>query len=102
MLTIKQSCMRMLVGDWQAVEGVLSKVMATVSEYFQTWKLAQHTKRCRHLADFHLKNKEAKCELNVNHNNETLSPPTPNPSIPGQRWTGRSRIADTTSQFAKS
>jgi len=32
-------------GDWQAVEGVLSKDMATVSEYFQTWKFeAQHNK----------------------------------------------------------
>jgi len=26
-------------GDWQAVEGVLSKVMSTVGEYLQTWKL---------------------------------------------------------------
>jgi len=26
-------------GDWQAVEGVLTKVMATVGEYLQTWKL---------------------------------------------------------------
>jgi len=25
-------------GDWQAVEGVLSKDMATVGEYLQTWK----------------------------------------------------------------
>jgi len=26
-------------GDWQAVEAVLSKDMATVGGYFQTWKL---------------------------------------------------------------
>jgi len=26
-------------GDWLAVEGVLSKHMATVGEYPQTWKL---------------------------------------------------------------
>jgi len=26
-------------GDWQAVEGVLTKDMATVGEYLQTWKL---------------------------------------------------------------
>jgi len=34
-------------GDWQAMEGVLSKDMATVSEYLQTWKLKlSTTKRC--------------------------------------------------------
>jgi len=32
------------VGDWQAMEGVLTKDMATVGEYLQTWKLAQHYK----------------------------------------------------------
>jgi len=26
-------------GDWQAVEEVLSKDMATIGEYIQTWKL---------------------------------------------------------------
>jgi len=33
-------------GDWQAVEGALSKDMETTGEYFQTWKLkkAQHYK----------------------------------------------------------
>jgi len=25
-------------GDWQAMEGVLSKDMTTVGDYFQTWK----------------------------------------------------------------
>ena len=30
-------------GDWQAVEGVLTKDMATVSEYLQTWKLKLST-----------------------------------------------------------
>jgi len=35
-------------GDWQAVEGALSKDMATVGEYLQTWKLKLSTmKRCR-------------------------------------------------------
>ena len=36
-------------GDWHAVEGVLSKDMATVSEYLQTWKLKLRAlqKRCR-------------------------------------------------------
>jgi len=30
-------------GDWQAVEGVLCKYMATVNEYLQTWKLKLST-----------------------------------------------------------
>ena len=30
-------------GDWQAVEGVLSKDMSTKSEYLQTWKLKLST-----------------------------------------------------------
>ena len=35
-------------GDWQAVEGVLSKDMATLDEYLQIWKLKLSTKkRCR-------------------------------------------------------
>jgi len=35
-------------GDCQAVEGVLTKDMATVGEYFQTWKLIKALqKRCR-------------------------------------------------------
>jgi len=29
----------MHVGDWSAVEGVLTKDMATIHEYLQTWKL---------------------------------------------------------------
>jgi len=47
-------------GDWQVVEGVLSKGMATVSEYLQTWGW------------FHFNNKEAKRELKVKYNNEIL------------------------------
>jgi len=30
-------------GDWQAVEGALSKDMATLGEYLQTWKLKLST-----------------------------------------------------------
>ena len=30
-------------GDWQAVEGVLTKDMATLGEYLQTWKLKLST-----------------------------------------------------------
>ena len=30
--------------DWQAVEGVLSKDMATIGEYLQTWKLKLSTR----------------------------------------------------------
>jgi len=47
-------------GDWQAVEGVLSKDIATVSQYFQTWKLKLSATKIVS-AVFHLNNKEAKC-----------------------------------------
>jgi len=56
-------------GDWQAVEGVLIKDMATVGEYLQAWKLKLSTTK---MALFHLNNKEAKGGLKVNNNNETL------------------------------
>jgi len=58
-------------GDWQAVEGVLSKDMATLGEYLQTWKLKLSTTKSVSAA-FHLNNKEAKRELKVNLNNEIL------------------------------
>jgi len=53
------------------VEGIPSKDMATVGEYLQTWKLKLSTAKAV-LAVFHLNNKKAKCELKVNHTNETL------------------------------
>ena len=46
-------------GDWQAVEGVLSKDMATLGEYLPTWKLKLSTTKTVS-AVFHLNNKEAK------------------------------------------
>jgi len=58
-------------GDWQTVEGVLSKDVATLGEYYQTWKLRLSTTKAVS-AVFHLNNKEAKCELKVNVDNETL------------------------------
>ena len=58
-------------GDWLAVEGALSEDMATLGEYLQTWKLKLTTTKTVS-AVFHLNNKEAKRELNVNFNNETL------------------------------
>ena len=57
-------------GDWLTVEGALSKDMATLNEYLQTWKLKLSTTRTVSPV-FHL-NKEAKRELKVNFNNETL------------------------------
>ena len=66
--------------DWQAVEGVLTKDMATVGKYLQTWKLKLNTTKTVPAA-FHLDNKEAKRELKVKYNNETLpfcSQPTVN------------------------
>ena len=58
-------------GDWQTVEEVLSKDRATIGEYLQTWKLNLSTKKSV-LTIFYFNNKDAKCELKVNHNNETL------------------------------
>jgi len=58
-------------GDWQAVEGALSKDMATLDQYLQTCKLKLSTTKTVS-AVFHLDNKEAKRELKVNFNNETL------------------------------
>jgi len=58
-------------GDWLAVKGALSKDMATLGEYLQTWKLKLCTTKMVS-AVFHLNNKEAKRELKVNFNNETL------------------------------
>jgi len=58
-------------GDWQAVEGVLTKDMAAVGEYLQTWKLKLSTTKMVS-AVFHLNNEEAKRELKVRYNNETL------------------------------
>jgi len=58
-------------GDWQAVEGTLTKDMATLGEYLQTWKLKLSTTNTVP-AVFHLNNKEAKRELKVNFNNDTL------------------------------
>ena len=58
-------------GDWQAVEGVLSKDMATLGEYLQTWQLKLSATKTV-LAACHLNNKEAKRGMKVNFKNETL------------------------------
>ena len=58
-------------GDWQTMEGVLSKDMETAGEYLQTYKLKLSTTKAM-LAIFHLNHKEAKHELRVNINNKTL------------------------------
>jgi len=58
-------------GDWQAVDGALSKDMATLGEYLQTWKLTLSTTKPVS-AVFHLNNKETKREMKFNFNNETL------------------------------
>ena len=58
-------------GDWQAVEGVRTKDMATIGEYLQTRKLKLSTTKTL-LAAFHLNNKEDTRELTVKYNNETL------------------------------
>ena len=58
-------------GDWQAVEGVLTKEMATVGEYLQTWKLKLSTTKMVWAA-FHLINKEGKRELKAIYKNKSL------------------------------
>jgi len=58
-------------GDGQAVEGVLSKDTATIGQYHRTWKLKLITTKTIS-AVFHLNSKEAKCELKVNFNDESL------------------------------
>ena len=68
-------------GDWQAVEGALSKDMATLDEYLQTWKLKLSTTTTVS-AVFHLNNKEAKRELKVNFNNKP-PPFCSEPKYPG-------------------
>jgi len=57
--------------DWLTVEGALSKDMATLGEYLQTWKLKLSATKMVS-AVFHFNNKEAKRGLKVNFNNETL------------------------------
>jgi len=64
-------------GDWQAVEGMLTKDMATVGEYLKTWKLKLSTTKTVSAA-LHLKNKEAKRELKSN----TTTKPCPSALSP--------------------
>ena len=53
------------------MEGALSQDMATLGEYLHTWKLKLSTTKTVS-AVFRLNNKEAKRELKVSFNNETL------------------------------
>jgi len=46
-------------GEWQAVEGVLSKNMAIIGEYLQTWKLKLSTTKMVSAA-FHLSNNDSR------------------------------------------
>ena len=85
-------------GDWQAVEGVLSKDIATVSECFQTWKLKLSATKIVS-AVFHLNNKEAKCELKVSHNGKTM-PFCSEPKYLGVTLDWTLRIVDTLIHFA--
>jgi len=58
-------------GDCKAVGGTLCKDMATLGKYLQIWKQKLSTTKTVS-AVFHLNNKEAKRELKVNFNNESL------------------------------
>jgi len=53
------------------MEGVLTKDTVTIGKYLQTWKLKLNTTKTVSSV-FHLNSKEAKRELKVNFNNETL------------------------------
>jgi len=53
------------------VEGVLTKDMASVGEYIQTWKLKFTTTKMVYAA-FHPNNTQAKRELKFKYNNKTL------------------------------
>jgi len=57
-------------------EGMMTKDIATICEYLQTWKLKLTNTKTVSVV-FHLNNKEAKRELKVNFNNETASAPRP-------------------------
>jgi len=59
-------------GDWQAVEGVLRKDMATIGKYLQTGKFLKHSTTETVSDVFRLNSKEPKPELKDNFNNETL------------------------------
>ena len=61
------ACWWLLAGSGK----VLTKDMATAGEYLQTWKLKLSTTKTVSAA-FILNNKEAKCELKVKYNNETM------------------------------
>jgi len=81
MVTYKSLRHCMADRDRQAVEGVLSKDMATIGEDLQTWKLKLSTTKTVS-AVFHCNIKDAKRELKVNFNNETL-PFCPEPKFLG-------------------
>ena len=59
-------------GDWQAVEAVVTKDMATVGEYLQTWKLKINTIKTVSAA-FHLNNRN----LNMSLKSNTTMKPCP-------------------------
>jgi len=83
-------------GDWQAGEGALSKDMATVGEYLQTWKLKLSTTKTVSAA-FRLNNKEAKRELKSNTTTKPC-PSAPSPITSELHWTGSSSTPWVTSQ----
>jgi len=85
-------------GDWQAV---LTKDMATINRYLQSWKIKLNTTKMMS-AVFHFNSKEAKRELKVNFNDKTL-PFCSEPKYLGGTFDRTfMRVADISSHFAKS
>jgi len=64
-------------GDWQAVEGVLSKGIATTDEHLQTWKLNLKTTKTVS-AVFHLNNRKLNMSQNPTTTKPCFSAPNPN------------------------
>ena len=86
--------------DWQAVEGVQSKDIATIGEYLQTWKWKLSTTKTV-LAVFNLSNQK----LNISWKSTTTTKPchlVPSPHTSEECWTVESHTADTSNHFSKS
>jgi len=69
-------------GDCQAVEGVLSKDMATVSEHLQTWKLKPSTTKTVSLVFYHFNTRKLNVSKMLTTATETC-PSVPKPNTSG-------------------
>jgi len=105
--TVQNACMRQRPSNhacwWRLTnsgKGAKQRHCNRIGEYLQTWKLKLSTTKAV-LAVFHLNNKEAKRELEVNHNNETPLLWSESTYL-GVTLDRTPRTADSSSHFAKS